>query len=144
METSGINDPYTKIYITISSIENFALTTFIFLISQVTKFQYNSSLGNLVHKKEKKAFDSTPFVVGFITLLKQFHSSTTHKLFAYMGQYVRSLINATVRDQKNVMEYPEEVICLLLFVEDFCKLSNLDRKIIEGHLPSYILHNFSH
>jgi hypothetical protein len=45
--------------------------------------------------KAKNTIDSTPFIVGVITLLKQFHSLNTQKVLAYLGQYVRSLINAT-------------------------------------------------
>lgn len=45
--------------------------------------------------KTKNTIDSTPFIVGVITLLKQFHSLNTQKVLAYLSQYVRSLINAT-------------------------------------------------
>ncbi len=46
--------------------------------------------------KDKSSVDAIPFVVGVITLLKQFHSVYTQQFLAYLGQYVRSLINITV------------------------------------------------
>ena len=47
--------------------------------------------------RRKGGVDSTPFVVGFITVLKQFHSIHTQKLMAYFGQHIRSYLNDTNR-----------------------------------------------
>ncbi|PRP74057.1 hypothetical protein PROFUN_08681 [Planoprotostelium fungivorum] len=143
LETAGINDPYTKIYITTSPIDNFAYVVFTFILSQVTKFHYSTTLSGLVNR-EKKGYDSTSFIVGIITLLKQFHSSITKKILGLLGQYVRANINSSAKDQKLTMQYPEDVVCCLLFVEDFCKLSNLERKTVEAYIPSYIFDNFNH
>lgn len=46
--------------------------------------------------KDKSSVDAIPFVVGIITLLKQFHSLYTQQFLAYLGQYVRGLINITI------------------------------------------------
>jgi len=87
---------------------------FLFVISQMPKFYYDNhlrtfvgpavSLANspfctgvvLCQRKEKNSADSTPFVMGVITLLKQFHSIYTQKFLAYLGQYVRGIINVTI------------------------------------------------
>lgn len=36
--------------------------------------------------------DGPPFVIGLITLLKQYHSTHTHRFFAYIGQFIRAQI----------------------------------------------------
>lgn len=47
-------------------------------------------------KKDKTGVDSAAFVLGIITLLKQFHSLYTHKFLAYLGQYIRGFISVTI------------------------------------------------
>ena len=46
----------------------------------------------MVSKKPAEPIDGAPFVTGTITLLKQFHSENTDLFLAYLGQYVRSLV----------------------------------------------------
>lgn len=49
----------------------------------------------MVPRKPTDQVDCAPFVVGMITVLKQFHSEFTEQFFACCGQYVRSLVEAT-------------------------------------------------
>jgi len=118
---------------------------FLFVISQVSKFQYQEQLNILIHKKDKKAYDGTPFVFGVITLLKQFHASHINKFLAYMGQYVRVYLNRLL-DNKEVKlsEFPEEATSALLFLEEFFKYSHFDRKLLDGYVPGYIFDFFKH
>lgn len=51
--------------------------------------------GGMVSKKLTDPLDSPPFVVGCITLLKQFHTENTGIFLALLGQYVRSLVEVT-------------------------------------------------
>lgn len=50
--------------------------------------------GEMVCKKPTEPVDGAPFVAGVVTLLKQFHSENTDQFLAYLGQYVRSLLEA--------------------------------------------------
>jgi len=144
LDTTGINDPFTKIYITTEPIENFACLMFLFVISQVNKFQYNDHLSILMHKKDKRSYDGTPFVVGLITLLKQFHSSNTQLFLAYLGQYIRAFVNVSLQRDAKLSDLPEEVTSVLLFLEQYLKLANCDPKQIESYVPAYIYSNFKH
>lgn len=58
----------------------------------MSKFAYNAALGAILPKKQKDSHDWIPFVVGVITLLRQFHSLHTQQFLAYLGQYVRACI----------------------------------------------------
>ncbi|KYQ93508.1 hypothetical protein DLAC_06205 [Tieghemostelium lacteum] len=144
LDTAGINDPFTKIYITTSPLEAFPCLIFLFVLSQVTKFQFNSKLNVMVPKKQKNLYDWTPFIVGIITILQQFHSLHTQKFLAFVGQYVRCQINISLANPKDNKEddYPEEVGCLLRFLEDFCKYSHTSRKLIEEYIPPYIFDHY--
>ena len=90
------------------------------------------------------ALDGVPFVVGIVTLLKQFHSSTTHKFLAYLGQFVRSHINSSYTKASKAEELSAEVLNVLIFLEDFCKYGHFSRKVVEGYVPPYIFDFFKH
>ena len=46
----------------------------------------------MVLKLPKDPLDGPPFVVGTLSLLKQFHSENTDQFLALLGQYVRSMV----------------------------------------------------
>lgn len=48
--------------------------------------------GEMLARKPGDPVDGTPFVVGTVTLLKQFHSECTRDFLALLGQYLRSLV----------------------------------------------------
>jgi len=144
VENIGISDPFSKIYITTAPLENLACYLFLFVVSQIGKFGYNEQLSILLHRKDKRAYDGAPFVVGIVTLLKQFHSSTTGKFLAYLGQYIRGFVNISLQRDPKLFDQPEEVIQGMLFLEHFLKYSNYDRKVVEGLIPSYLFDQFTH
>lgn len=117
---------------------------FLLVLSQVQKFQYNDHLSIIIHKKDKRPFDGTPFIIGIIALLKQFHFSTTQRFLAYLGQYVRAFTNISLQRDPKALDLPEECISVLLFLEQFCKLSKLSSQVLEGLVPTYIYDYFKH
>eukprot|EP01104_Vermistella_antarctica_P006079 TRINITY_DN16810_c0_g1_i1.p1 TRINITY_DN16810_c0_g1~~TRINITY_DN16810_c0_g1_i1.p1 ORF type:complete len:1181 (+),score=374.81 TRINITY_DN16810_c0_g1_i1:155-3697(+) len=144
LETAGINDPFTKIYITTTPIDKFPLLMFFLLASQLPNYTKNAHLGVLYPKDKKRGIDGTALTVGIITLLKQFHSLHTQKFLAYLGQFVRSNINQAHKDPKNTSnDFPPDVLTLLAFLEDFCKFSHISRKSVEGYLPAYVFNAFT-
>eukprot|EP00300_Choanocystis_sp_HF-7_P005246 c13971_g1_i1.p1 GENE.c13971_g1_i1~~c13971_g1_i1.p1 ORF type:complete len:1115 (+),score=343.04 c13971_g1_i1:206-3346(+) len=92
LDWAGISDPFSKIYLTSESLEQLPLLVFLVVVSQMAKLQYEPRLCSLVCKDRREALDGPPFVVGVITLLKQFHSSHTRTFLEYLGQYLRSHI----------------------------------------------------
>ena len=146
LENAGINDPMMKIYITTKPLDHFPLFMFLFFISQAPKFAYNKTLSVLasVTPRKKGGIDSTPFIVGFITMLKQFHSIHTQKLLGYFGQFIRAHINLIPKNPK-LTDLPKEVQELLLFIETLSKYSPLlSRSVLEIYLPPFVLDNFNH
>lgn len=86
LETTGLHDPYMKIYITTQPLPAFPCLIFLFVVSfclfihfnfyifriffwwkkiaQINKYAYNPSLGAILPIKRKDAYDWIPFVVG--------------------------------------------------------------------------------
>ena len=105
--------------------------------------------------------DGAPFVVGVGSLFHQFHSSHLLKFLAYMGQYVRTLINAASAGQRYVLDLkaalllhcyrgkgPDDispdVLNALLFLEALAKYEFTTRKTVEAYVPSYLFDRFKH
>lgn len=144
LETAGINDPLTKIYVTTTVVTNFGLTHFLFIISQLSKLMYNKSVGSMLSRKLSEPLDGPPFIAGCITLLRQFHSDNTDQCLAYMGQYVRSLLDTQTAGKEKTLELSQEVVNALSFLEEFTFYSRLPRRAVERFIPSYIFDEFKH
>jgi WASH complex subunit strumpellin len=148
LELSGVNDPLLKIYVaTDLRTKNLPLLLALFVFSQLNNFKHDPVLRQLVHKSKKKDFyDFAPFVVGVLTLLKQFHSLHVQAFLGYLGQYVRVLMNSMDRSEqaakKNLNEYPEAVVNCLVFLEEFCNYGAMQRRVVEQYLPSWALDCF--
>jgi WASH complex subunit strumpellin len=143
LETAGINNPLTKIYITSDPIEGIPAIVFLLVLANVEKLRWDSRLCTLVNaaSKGREPLDGAPFVVGVITLLKQFHSSHTSTFLAFMGQYVRSMIQeSSTKSRKQA--FPETVINVMHFLDQFCRFSKTSRAIVENVVPSYVFDRF--
>eukprot|EP01087_Luapelamoeba_hula_P013132 TRINITY_DN3739_c0_g1_i1.p1 TRINITY_DN3739_c0_g1~~TRINITY_DN3739_c0_g1_i1.p1 ORF type:complete len:1176 (-),score=252.84 TRINITY_DN3739_c0_g1_i1:43-3570(-) len=147
LEATGIPEPQSKIYITTGPVPSFPLLMCLFVISQMPKFYFDNTLRAIMYnKREKTLVDGAPFVMGIVTLMKQFHASYTQEFLDYLGQYVRGMINVSVGgdEKKKLADYPTEVINVLLFLEEYCHYSKTPRKTVESSLPAFIFDNFTH
>lgn len=82
--------------------------------------------------------DGVPFIVGLITLLKQFHSEDRELYLGFLGQYIRSrLDNIKTVTAKNA-EIPNDAEIIAHMVDDYCKLADIPRKQVEGIIPPFL------
>nr|XP_054772627.1 WASH complex subunit 5-like [Lytechinus pictus] len=141
LECAGISNPLGKIYITTKRLPYFSLFTFLFVVAQLPKLQYVKTVGSIIGKLPKDPIDGPPFIVGTLTLLKQFHTENTDQFLALLGQYVRSLVESTAAGGR-ASELPQEAVCILAFLDDFVHYAALPRQTIESHIPAYIFDEF--
>ena len=109
----------------------------------IAKLSFQKSLNALLAKKTNDPLDSTAFVLGMVTILKQYHSDCTEQFIALLAQYVRSVI-ATNTSNTKVTELSADVINVLCFLEDFVLYGELSHKSVEAHVPTYIFENYKH
>jgi len=143
LEHVGVHDPLMKIYIETEPIVDFPTIMFFLVLRVLGNFSFDAHLGQKP-KVKKDSLDDTPFILGIITLLRQFHSSGTTKFLALVGQYVRTMVHFHV--EKNLPKasgYPEEVNRMLTFVEIYCKFSGTPRRDIEQFIPGYIFTSYT-
>eukprot|EP00299_Pterocystis_sp_00344_P017522 c8776_g1_i1.p1 GENE.c8776_g1_i1~~c8776_g1_i1.p1 ORF type:complete len:1014 (-),score=293.32 c8776_g1_i1:149-3190(-) len=142
LDWAGISHPFSKIYITSEPLDHFPLVVFVLVLSQLTRFTYDTRLCSLINKDKKDTLDGPPFIVGVLTLLKQFHSSHTQAFMSYLAQYLRAQVVSAFAKEPKPTELPAETVTILLFFEEFCKFSSIDRKVLDDIVPSFIFDYF--
>jgi hypothetical protein len=132
-----MTSPFEKIYFTSSYLEHLSLVLFLFVISQKDKLIYDPVSESLKKKKKDDVLDPIPLVIGLNTILHQFHSSEKLKFLSYLGQYIRSRLDGLVITDKSP-EIPSDVRTILCLMEEFSRLANIPRKVIESYVPRYL------
>lgn len=96
LEWAGIYNPYEKVYIKTKNLQHFAVFLFLFVVAHISKFQYIKNTCSLIGRKSEQ-IDGAAFVVGIVTVLKQFHSEILQLFIAYLGQFVVSAADNSLR-----------------------------------------------
>eukprot|EP00466_Bigelowiella_natans_P015091 jgi/Bigna1/66896/fgenesh1_pg.2_\ len=161
LDTAGFNNPLTKIYITSEPLHGLSCVMFLFVLEQLQKSHvirsrvsetpapapamqrqaYNRAYD--IHLKwNKKISTLTAKNQRVITILKQFHSSHTTQFLRYLAQYVNVSVSGAKASRNGNL--PTNAISALLFLEQFCSFSKIDRKIVDSLVPAYLLDRFTH
>lgn len=140
LESAGYHDPLKKIYVTTKRLPFFSFFNFLLVISHLPKLTYSKTISGLVSKKPTDPLDAPPFVTGCLTLLKQYHAENTDIFLAFIGQYVRSLVDSLPGSK--TQDGSQDVLNVMIFLEDFIYYSGLSRKVVEAHVPGYLFDEF--
>lgn len=97
LEWTGIYNPLKTIYVTTKNSHYFALILFLFVIAHIPKFQYIKNIGSLTGRKSSEHIDGTAFVIGIVTVLRQFHRNIMYSFLEYICQYITSFIEYNLR-----------------------------------------------
>ena len=101
------------------------------------QLEYDRQFATL-RRRKKYPLDGAPFVAGLVSILKQFHHSYTRQFLAFLGQYVRSMVDDSFTKDNKIQELPVEALNVLLIMEMFLRFAHLPRSCVEGYGPSYI------
>lgn len=91
LEWAGIYNPYEKVYIETKHFRNMATAMVLLTISQLPKMNYVKNISTLIGKKSAEHIDGISFVVGIITVLRQYHIELIDIFLDEMAQYVVSM-----------------------------------------------------
>ena len=141
LEVSGKSNPLETIYITSPPLPELPLMVFLFVLSVLPQMDYDPRLDTFVCPSKKVPLDGAPFVVGIVTLLKQYHSSHTTVFLQFMGQFVRASMAEALLGRRGKGVGPvfgREVRAVLLFLSQFCAWGGCGRGEVEEHVPPYV------
>ncbi|KAJ9467483.1 WASH complex subunit strumpellin-like protein [Diplonema papillatum] len=144
LSNCGMYNPYTTIYLTADPITHLTFVLVLFVVTHLPRFVHDRSIDCLVVRKKDDVMDGAPFVIGLVTVLKQFHAGEKDVFVAYLCQYCRVLMNEMEAAQAKLKEkertiIPPEVSNCLFFLCLFCKYAGVERKQIENLIPPYLI-----
>lgn len=99
LQWSGLYEPLEKIYAPVRNLDlpYVAHLLFIFVISNLHKFNYSQQLAGLAARRSQDGVDGAPFVVGSATLLRHLGPSTVHGCCGLLIQFARSHLEFAAR-----------------------------------------------
>lgn len=118
LEWVGIYNPFEKIYIETKNLRNIATAIFMLSISHLSKLFYAKHISTLIGKKLSESIDGTSFVVGVVTVLKQFHIDIMHTFIGHFAQYVVSMANYNLQYVRIDQSY-SQLKCVEFFMFSF-------------------------
>ncbi|XP_067134229.1 WASH complex subunit 5 [Centruroides vittatus] len=142
LEWTGISNPLAKIYITTGPLPHIPLFLFLFTIFHLSKLTYVKNIDGLISKKTIEPIDGIPFVIGTLTLLRQFHQEKTGQFLAYLGQYIRSNVESVIGEGSKGGDFPQEVLNILVYLDEFQQQGKLPRKAVTKYIPDYLFDKF--
>mmetsp|Transcript_34180 Transcript_34180/g.25249 ORF Transcript_34180/g.25249 Transcript_34180/m.25249 type:complete len:107 (+) Transcript_34180:273-593(+) len=95
VENVGYLNPLHKVYNLTKDLDYFPLMSALFTINILTQLSYDPQIYSLVRKNKELVVDGPHFIVGVITLFKQYHPSQYRKYIAYLGHFVKNSIYAS-------------------------------------------------
>ncbi|XP_037498148.1 WASH complex subunit 5 [Rhipicephalus sanguineus] len=142
LDWCGLYQPISKIYVTTRPIGNLPLFMMLFTVTHLAKFTYVSSQGGLLSKRGVDSIDGLPFVLGSFTFLKQFHQDNVTQFLAYLGQYVRSLLEEGSVSVTKFSDASVETTNILAYLEILVRHCNVPRKVVLNYVPDYTFDQF--
>eukprot|EP01083_Nonionella_stella_P029125 80259_1 len=141
-DMAGISCPIRKIYLATDPIPELATVMFVLIISTLDKLIFDSKLECCIRRSKYDQLDGAPFVVGVLTLLRQFHPANTTALLARLGQWARCGVRDACGSPKPALALPEEICKMVWFLDEFCRFGEIDRGRITEHVPAFLLDSF--
>lgn len=97
LEWAGIYDPYEKVYLDTSTFRSISAAMTLLTISQLSKLNYMKTIDSLIGKKSAEHIDGISFIVGILTVLRQFHIEAIQMYIDQMAQYVISMADHSLQ-----------------------------------------------
>jgi WASH complex subunit strumpellin len=155
LTTTGIHNPISQIYVTTEPIDHLPALLFLFTLTQLPKYAYDSHFSVLAPRMERgKAggkgggtADACALIIGVLTVLRQFHSSHLQRYIQYLVQYIRAMLQpgAAVKDSSNKHSgqttFSIEATTAICFLEDLARYGNIPREMLQMNVPPFIMDN---
>mmetsp|Transcript_9263 Transcript_9263/g.8916 ORF Transcript_9263/g.8916 Transcript_9263/m.8916 type:complete len:209 (-) Transcript_9263:6-632(-) len=145
LESSGFLEPINKVYVLTKDLDYMALNMLLMTLIACNHLQYDLNVNSLVRKNKSSNIDGPCFVMGLITIFKQFHNSHFKKYLVYMSHYIKSSIEVS-KDKGSLQKqgcYPEDVTILFGILEEILRFGKYDREVIKQVMGvNFLFDNF--
>ncbi|EDV40043.1 uncharacterized protein Dana_GF24157 [Drosophila ananassae] len=138
---TGNYEPLEQVFLVTKNTHSVSLFLFLFTIAHLGRLQHSPNVDCLLPKTAKDAIDCVPFIVGLLTILQQFHMNVKMLYISYMSQYVVTVSEAQLTDNKVL---GPDVVTSLHFLQEFIHIAGLPLKVLQQRIPNILLSEFEY
>ena len=108
-------------------LDHMPLTMTLLTLYACTSLQYDVNVNSLTKKQRDRPIDGPPFIMGLLTVFKQF--TCFNKYLVYLSHYIKGAILYTSEKRSNAL--PQDVALLLAVLEEIIRFGKLERNIVK-------------
>lgn len=94
LESVGFINPMNKVYKLTKDLDHFPLVAAIVALNALTQLTYDPYVFSLVRKNKEFILDGPHFIVGLLTIFKQYHYNNYKKFILILIHYIKVSIHA--------------------------------------------------
>lgn len=140
LEWCGMTQPLDRIYITTHALPPLALLLLLSVVSQFPKIHFSKQVGGLASIRGNEGVDGEPFVVGLVTVLRQYHQDHTLRFLQLLAQCITSYAAHTAANNASKgVELPHETVTGLAILEEVAKKMSIPKKTLSLYVPKHLM-----
>jgi WASH complex subunit strumpellin len=142
VEYIGLVKPMNKVYSLSRDLHHMPLMFALVTLNALQYLQYDTHLYSLVRGRREVVLDGPHFIVGLLTIFRQYHTSNFLKYLNYLGNYLKNVIQASHYSPQGLRQLPPEASPTLCFLEELMRFEGKSRDVISQILGPYIFDYF--
>ncbi len=142
LEAIGFVNPKNKVYKLTKDLDNFPLVAALITLNALTQLTYDPYVFSLVRKQKELLIDGPHFIVGLLTVFKQYHYNNYKKYILYLIHYIKVAIAAAGSNTILQKSLPQDAYMTLSFLEELVRFDNTSRELVTQNLGTFIFDFF--
>ncbi len=138
LEAVGFVNPINKVYKLTKDLDHFPLMAALIVMNALTQLTYDPFIFSMVRKLRELILDGPHFIVGLITIFKQYHHSNYKKFILYLVHYIKVSIQSGGTQTILNKSLPPEALMALTFLEELIKYDGSAREVISNNLGTFV------
>ena len=138
LEAIGFVNPLNKVYNLTKDLDFFPLVASLITLNILTQLSYDPFIYSLVRKNKETLIDGPHFIVGLITIFKQYHPNQYKKYLHYMCHFLKNAFHNQAITQPIQKNIPPEAFMVLTFLEELIRFDKTSREVVSQNVGTYI------
>lgn len=131
LEYLGMVNPMKKVYNqTPKDLDYFPLMACLMTINILTQLTYDPHIFSLVKRSKELLIDGPHFIVGLLTVFKQFHPIQYKKYLLYMSHFVKNAIFNSSQGQAIQKSLPADAYMVFVYLEELIRFDGSTREVV--------------
>lgn len=142
LEYVGFVKPMNKVYSLSHELHHMPLVFALVTFNALQYLEYHDKLYSMVQSKPQVVLDGPHYIVGLLTIFKQYHNSNFLKYLMFLSNYFKNVIHVSQFQPQGLKVLPPEASPILAYLEELMRYEGKSREIINTILGPYIFDYF--